>query len=423
MADPISPSARTRRAPLLSEEQMDRYSRHVRLDEVGVEGQRKLLDAKVVIIGAGGLGSPAALYLAAAGVGTIGVVDGDVVDLSNLQRQILHFHHDRGRPKTQSARRHLEDINPDVKVVEHREFLTSANAMDILRGYDVVVNGSDNFATRYLVNDACVLLRKPLVDASILRFEGQATVYLPGRGCYRCLFPNPPPPGSVPSCGEAGVIGALAGHMGTLQAVEAIKVILGVGEPLANRLLLYDALEASYRTVHWKRRTDCPVCGDRPTITRLIDYEAFCGLPPREQRGAIPPRRLRAHAVPEPPVSRAEAEAWGADADGSGLDLSPERVAELIERGEIDLVDVRERAEFDRRRIAGSRLIPADQVAERLGEIDRDRTTVFVCRIGEMSGHVARELREEGFDRAYNLRGGLAAWVNYGLPLEQGPRR
>jgi cysteine synthase A len=238
---------------LLTAEQMERYSRHTRLDEVGVEGQRRLLDSKVLIIGAGALASPAAIYLAAAGVGTIGIVDGDRVDASNLQRQILHFTHDVGRPKVQSARRHIEDLNPDVNVVAYPTFLSSENAFEILNGYDVVVNGSDNFPTRYLVNDACVLLGKPLVDASILKWEGQATVFLPGQGCYRCLFPSPPPPGSVPSCAEAGIIGALAGHLGSLQAVETVKILLGVGRPLASRLILYDALSGDYQSLRWNR--------------------------------------------------------------------------------------------------------------------------------------------------------------------------
>jgi molybdopterin/thiamine biosynthesis adenylyltransferase/molybdopterin converting factor small subunit len=260
-------------------EQAVRYSRHIILGEIGGVGQRKLLNAKVVLIGAGGLGSPAALYLAAAGVGTLGVVDFDAVDLSNLHRQILHGHANIGRPKVESARDRLADVNPDVRVVAHTEALTSENAIEILGQYDIIVNGCDNFATRYLVNDAAYLLKKPLVDGSIFRFEGQATVFMPGEGCYRCLFPSPPPPGAVPSCAEAGVLGALPGMIGVIQATETIKLILGLGEPLVNRLLLYDALAMEFREVKIRRDPECPLCGDHPSISELIDYEAFCGGP------------------------------------------------------------------------------------------------------------------------------------------------
>ena len=260
-------------------EQAGRYARHIILPEIGGVGQRRLLNAKVALIGAGGLGSPAALYLAAAGVGTLGVVDFDDVDLSNLHRQILHGHANIGRPKVDSARDRINDVNPDVKVVPHPVALTSENAMEILGQYDVVVNGSDNFATRYLVNDACYLLKKPLVDGSIFRFEGQATVYLPGQGCYRCLFPSPPPPGAVPSCAEAGVLGVLPGMIGIIQAIETIKLILNLGEPLVNRLLLFDSLAMEFREVKIRRDPACPLCGDNPTIDHLIDYEAFCGAP------------------------------------------------------------------------------------------------------------------------------------------------
>lgn len=274
----------------LTAEQKIRYSRHLRLPDVGEEGQSKLLDAKVLLIGAGGLGSPAALYLAAAGVGTLGIVDFDDVDLSNLQRQILHGESWIGKPKVESAAARLRDINPDVKVVPHREPITSANALRIIQDYDIVLNGSDNFPTRYLVNDACHFLRKPLVDASIFMFEGQVTVYHPGAPeeniaqgpCYRCLYPDPPPPGEVPSCAEAGVLGVLPGIVGSIQAVEAIKLVLGKGEPLIGRLLTFDALEMSFRTLNIRRNPACPVCGDAPTLTELIDYEQFCGMPARE---------------------------------------------------------------------------------------------------------------------------------------------
>jgi molybdopterin/thiamine biosynthesis adenylyltransferase len=263
----------------LTLEQARRYARHIILPEVGPVGQRKLLAAKVLLIGAGGLGSPAMMYLAAAGVGTIGIVDYDVVDLSNLHRQIVHGHKNLGRPKVDSAADTLHDVNPDVTVVKHNEPLSSDNAMEIIRPYDIVVNGSDNFPTRYLVNDACYLLGKPLVDGSLFRFEGRASVFLPGQGCYRCLFPAPPPPGAVPSCAEAGVLGAMCGVIGTIQAVETIKLILGIGEPLVNRLLLFDSLAMEFREVRIPRDPDCPLCGDHPTIHELIDYEAFCGAP------------------------------------------------------------------------------------------------------------------------------------------------
>jgi molybdopterin/thiamine biosynthesis adenylyltransferase/molybdopterin converting factor small subunit len=260
-------------------EQAVRYSRHIILPEIGGVGQRKLLNAKVLLIGAGGLGSPTALYLAAAGVGTLGIVDFDVVDLSNLHRQILHGHANIGKPKVESAKDQLHNVNPDSKVVAHTEALTSENAIEILSQYDIIVNGCDNFATRYLVNDAAYLLKKPLVDGSIFRFEGQSTVFMPGKGCYRCLFPSPPPPGAVPSCAEAGVLGALPGMIGIIQATETVKLILELGEPLVNRLLLYDALAMEFREVKIRRDPECPLCGDNPTIDKLIDYEAFCGGP------------------------------------------------------------------------------------------------------------------------------------------------
>ncbi|MFM7172123.1 MAG: molybdopterin-synthase adenylyltransferase MoeB [Caldilinea sp.] len=276
---------------ILSDDQRLRYSRHTLLKEVGEAGQIKLLEAKVLLIGAGGLGSPAAMYLAAAGVGTLGIVDFDVVDVSNLQRQLLHGNKDVGRPKVESAADCIRDINPDVKVVPHNTPLTSDNALEILRQYDIVLNGSDNFPTRYLVNDACHMLGKPLVDGSIFMFEGQATVYLPdspeqglrGGPCYRCLYPEPPAPGEVPSCAEAGVLGVLPGIVGSIQAIEAIKLILGVGEPLVGQLLMVDTLDMSFRTLKVQRSPDCPLCGDHATVTQLIDYEQFCGFPAREQ--------------------------------------------------------------------------------------------------------------------------------------------
>jgi len=264
---------------IMTEEQIRRYSRHLMLPEVGGSGQRTLLNSRVLLIGAGGLGSPVALYLAAAGVGTLGIVDFDAVDLSNLQRQILHHGHDVGRPKVESAVDTIADLNPDVKVVPYREALTSANVRQIFTEYDVIVNGSDNFPTRYLANDACVFLKKPLVDGSIFKFEGQATVFRPGDGCYRCLYPAPPPFGVVPSCAEAGVLGVICGVIASIQGVETIKLLLGIGEPLVGRLVFFDALSMEFRQVKFRRDPQCPVCGDHPTITDLIDYHAFCGMP------------------------------------------------------------------------------------------------------------------------------------------------
>src|ERR687887_863730 len=264
---------------MFTEEQVRRYSRHMLLPNVGPMGQRKLLNGRVLLLGAGGLGSPAALYLAAAGVGTIGIVDYDAVDLSNLHRQIIHGHANIGRAKVDSVRDRLADVNPDVEVRTFNEPISSENAFEIIKDFDIVVNGSDNFPTRYLVNDACYLLKKPLVDGTLFRFEGRANVFLPGQGCYRCLFPAPPPPGAVPSCAEAGVLGAMCGVIGTIQAVETIKLLLGLGEPLVNRLLLFDSLGMEFREVRIPRDPSCPLCGDNPTIRELVDYEAFCGAP------------------------------------------------------------------------------------------------------------------------------------------------
>ena len=266
----------------LTPQQVSRYSRHIIMPQVGSAGQRKLLQSKALIIGAGGLGSPSAIYLSLAGVGTIGIVDFDSVELSNLQRQILHHHDDVGRPKVLSAQNTIHSYNPDVNVVAHETRLTSENAMEIIGQYDVVINGADNFASRYLVNDASYLLGKPLVDGSILIFDGQATVFMPGQGCYRCLFPSPPPPGMVPNCAEAGVLGALTGLVGSIQATEALKIFLGIGEGLVSRLLLVDALSMQFRTVKLKRNPNCPLCGDSPTVKELIDYEVFCGVAPPE---------------------------------------------------------------------------------------------------------------------------------------------
>ncbi|HEY3248613.1 MAG TPA: molybdopterin-synthase adenylyltransferase MoeB [bacterium] len=385
-----------RAGPLLTTEQMERYSRQTILDEVGIAGQRKLLDSKVLIVGAGGLGSPSAIYLAAAGVGTIGIVDGDRVDISNLHRQVMHFSHDVGRPKTQSARRTLEDINPDVTVVPFQTVLTSENALEILRDFDVIVNGSDNFPTRYLVNDASVMLGKPMVDASILKWEGQATVFLPGRGCYRCLFPTPPPPGTVPSCAEGGIVGALAGFMGTLQAIETVKILLGMGETLVNRLTIVDALTFDVRTLRWNRNPECPVCGDHPTVTALIDYDAFCGVPGR-------PHVAEPQQQPQEPV------------------VDVVRAKTMVDAERALLLDVRESWEWVTARIPGAAHIPMGEIPTRLSEIPQDRPVVVYCATGQRSGVVTEALRRAGFPRVFNVAGGIVAWMNEQLPVESGP--
>ena len=271
----------------LTPDQVKRYSRHIIMGDVGSKGQRALMGSKALIIGAGGLGSPSAIYLSLAGVGTVGIVDFDVVELSNLQRQVLHHTADGGRPKVQSAVDNIKAYNPDVNVVVHETRLESDNAMEIISQYDLVINGADNFATRYLVNDACYLLNKPLVDGSILIFDGQATVFLPGEGCYRCLFPSPPPPGMVPNCAEAGVLGALTGLVGSIQATEALKYFLGIGESLSSRLLLIDALSMTFREVRLKKNPKCPLCGDNPTVTELIDYEVFCGIAEPQEAAVV----------------------------------------------------------------------------------------------------------------------------------------
>jgi adenylyltransferase/sulfurtransferase len=383
-------------APLLTKEQLSRYSRQIILEEMGVTGQRRLLDSKVLVVGAGGLGSPVSLYLAAAGIGTLGIVDGDRVDLSNLHRQIIHYTQDIGRPKTETAQRTLGAVNPDVNVVPYQTVLTSENAMDIIAGYDLVVNGSDNFPTRYLVNDACVLLGRPLIDASILKWEGQATVFLPGHGCYRCLFPTPPPPGSVPSCAEGGIVGAVAGFMGTLQATEAVKILLGAGETLANRLLLFDALQGDVRTLRWSRNPACPACGDHPTITHLIDYEQFCGLP---GRGHTP-----------------------ADVEDTAPALDADDARRVIAEG-AQLIDVREPWEWAMSHIPGATLIPVDQVAQRTSEIDPNRVVVVQCASGQRSAKITLFLRQAGYTKAYNLAGGIVEWANRQYPVENGDGR
>ena len=372
-----------------STDERQRYARHFSLPAFGIDGQRKLKEASVLVVGAGGLGSPVAMYLAAAGVGRLGLVDFDDVEASNLQRQLLHGTRDVGRPKLASARDRLEDLNPHVTIETHALRLTSANALDLVADYDVVADGTDNFPTRYLVNDACVMTGTPNVYASIFRFEGQVSVFATEDGpCYRCLYEEPPPPGLVPSCAEGGVLGVLPGQVGTLQATEVIKLLAGLGDPLVGRLLMLDALAASYRTVRVRQNPDCPVCGDDPTVTELIDYEAFCGLP-----------------------SGDGAAASGADDD----DVPAVSVRELKARrdaGEAPFVlDVREPYEAEVADLGADRLIPVGDLDERLGEMEdqRGREIVVHCRSGKRSARATRLLRAHGFD-AKNLDGGILAW-------------
>ena len=361
-----------------------RYSRHLILPDVGVPGQEKLKAARVLLIGAGGLGSPAALYLAAAGVGTLGIVDFDNVDVTNLQRQILHGTKDVGRPKLQSARERIADVNPHVRLETYETALTSKNALDIFSGYDIVVDGTDNFATRYLVNDACTLLGKPNVYGSVFRFEGQVSVFDARTGpCYRCLFPEPPPPGLVPSCAEGGVLGVLPGLVGTIQATEAIKLILGVGEPLAGRLLLVDSLGMQFRTVTVRKDPACPACGTRE-IRELIDYEQFCG------------------------VRAAEAEPR---AVAGFVEITPRELTARLSRGEqLQLIDVREQFEWDIAHIDGAQLVPLATLPEVVDTLDRDREVVVYCKGGSRSRAAASHLADAGFPRVTNLTGGILRW-------------
>ena len=380
-------------APALSNQEVARYSRHLIMPEVGMDGQLKLKAASVLCIGAGGLGSPVAMYLAAAGVGRIGLVDFDVVDYSNLQRQIIHGTPDVGRRKLDSARDSLNAINPEVEIETHEVALSSSNALDLLGRYDVIVDGTDNFPTRYLVNDACVLLGKPNAYGSIFRFEGQASVFAAKNGpCYRCLYPEPPPPGLVPSCAEGGVLGILPGVVGTIQATEAVKLILGNGEPLVGRFLVYDALRMRFRELKLRRDPDCPVCGDHPTVTELIDYEQFCGVAPA-------------------------AADTGTAGDGPAADAGDEATVEelksrLDDAGGVFVLDVREPQEFQICRIPGSTLIPLGELPKRLGELEGRGEMIVHCKSGVRSGKAVKLLREAGFDGARNLRGGILRWID-----------
>jgi molybdopterin/thiamine biosynthesis adenylyltransferase/rhodanese-related sulfurtransferase len=379
----------------LSPRETARYSRHLIMPEVGVAGQKRLKAGSVLLIGAGGLGSPLALYLAAAGVGRLGLVDFDVVDFSNLQRQILHTTPDVGRSKLASARDHIHAINPEVQLNLYETRITSANALQILEPYDIVIDGTDNFPTRYLVNDACVMLKKPNIYGSIFRFDGQASVFHPPAGpCYRCLYPEPPPPGEVPSCAEGGVLGILPGLIGCIQATEAVKLLLGKGSPLIGRLLIYDALQMAFREFKVRRNPHCAVCGDRPTVTKLIDYEQFCGV-----RG-------------EPGASATEG---GADGE-----ITAEELKKRIDRGEdVYILDVRNPEEFQICRLPGSVLLPLPELPQRLDEVPRDREVIVHCKSGVRSQKAIAFLKQHGHSRLKNLKGGILAWaasVDPGMP-------
>ena len=367
----------------LNKDEILRYSRHLIMPEVGMDGQLKLKQAKVLCIGAGGLGSPLALYLAAAGVGTIGIVDFDVVDFTNLQRQIIHDTNDVGRPKLTSARETIHDINPFVEVVGYETRLSSENALDIFKDYDVIADGTDNFPTRYLVNDACVLLGKPNVYGSIFRFEGQASVFYAKEGpCYRCLYPEPPPPGLVPSCAEGGVLGVLPGIIGCLQALETIKLILGSGDSLIGRLLLFDALSLKFRELKLRKNPECVVCGTQPTVTQLIDYELFCGIRGEEH---VPSTQ-----VPE---------------------VTPVELKKMMdEKKPFVLIDVREPHEFQICRIPDAKLIPLGQVPQRMNELNSADEIVVHCRSGVRSAQAVQLLMKAGFRKISNLKGGILAW-------------
>ena len=373
--------------PELTTDDLSRYSRHLILPEVGMEGQQRLKAARVLCVGTGGLGSPLALYLTAAGIGTLGLVDFDVVDASNLQRQIIHSTKDIGRKKIDSAEEKLKALNPAINIVKHETMLTSANALDILKDYDIVADGTDNFPTRYLVNDACVLLGKPNAYGSIFRFEGQASVFATEEGpCYRCLYPEPPPPGLVPSCAEGGVLGILPGLVGVIQATEVIKLILGKGAPLIGRLLLVDALNMRFRELKLRKNPECPVCGTNPTVTKLIDYDHFCGIVPE-----TPQEKNMKNGIPQITVKEFKARR------DSGEDIF--------------LLDVREPYEYQIAQIGGT-LIPQNDVPNRLAEIPRDREIVVQCRSGARSQRIAKLLKQSGYTQVVNLAGGILAWAD-----------
>jgi adenylyltransferase/sulfurtransferase len=368
----------------LSTNEVARYSRHLIMPEVGVDGQKRLKASSILLIGAGGLGSPLGLYLAAAGIGRIGIVDFDVVDFSNLQRQVVHATADVGRPKLHSAKDKLSAINPEVRIDLYEDRLTSANVMRIFEPYDIIIDGTDNFPTRYLVNDACVLLKKPNIYGSIFRFDGQASVFYPPYGpCYRCLYPAPPPPGEVPSCAEGGVLGILPGIIGLIQATEAVKMILGKGETLTGRLLHYDALQMKFREFKVRRNPKCPICGDKPTITALIDYEEFCGV--------------RGQEAPAPKAA--------------GGEITVEELKKRMDAKEpIFVLDVRNPNEFQIGRIPGTVLIPLPELPQRLGELPKDREILVHCKSGMRSAKAVQLLKENGFSKVANIQGGILAW-------------
>jgi molybdopterin/thiamine biosynthesis adenylyltransferase/rhodanese-related sulfurtransferase len=377
----------------LSREEIARYSRHLIIPDVGMTGQKRLRNARVLLVGAGGLGAPNAMYLAAAGVGTLGLVDFDVVDASNLQRQVIHGTSDIGRSKLDSARDSIKEINPGVDVVLHNTRLSSDNARELVRQYDLVVDGSDNFPTRYLVNDACVLEGKPYVWGSIYRFDGQMSVFWAEHGpCYRCLYPEPPPPGMVPSCAEGGVLGVLCGTVGSIQANEAVKVIAGIGEPLVGRLLIYDALELSFKSIRVRKDPDCAVCGPNATVTELIDYEEFCGVVSDDAQQAV-----------------------------AGSSLVPAELAEMLASGKpLRLVDVRDPHEFEINRIEGAELIPLSTLPERLSDLPQHEPVVVYCKSGQRSAEALALLKQSGFSTAKHLTGGILAYahtVDPSIPL------
>jgi molybdopterin/thiamine biosynthesis adenylyltransferase/rhodanese-related sulfurtransferase len=384
----------------LTNEEVLRYSRHLILPEVGMDGQLKLKAAKVLCIGTGGLGAPIGMYLAAAGVGTIGLVDFDIVDRTNLQRQIIHGTKDIGRKKLDSAGDTILDINPNVNVVKYEVALSSENALDIMKGYDVVVDGTDNFPTRYLVNDACVLLGIPNAYGSIFRFEGQASVFGSKDGpCYRCLYPEPPPPGLVPSCAEGGVLGVLPGIIGMIQATEAVKIILGIGEPLIGRFVIYDALKMRFRELKLRKDPDCPVCGAHPTVTALIDYEQFCGMPAAESSESP-------IEAPAPGTSRASSIGAGGVPEMTAKELK----AWMDENPRLQILDVREPFEAQISRIDGATLIPLGELQKRYTELDPSRDLVVHCKVGGRSAKAVSFLKDHGFPQAINLKGGILAW-------------
>ena len=381
MATTIEPTP----LPELTTDDLSRYSRHLILPEVGMEGQRQLKAARVLCVGTGGLGSPLAFYLTAAGIGTLGLVDFDVVDASNLQRQIIHSTKDIGRKKLDSAEEKLTALNPAINIVKHDTMLTSANALEIIKDYDIVADGTDNFPTRYLVNDACVLLGKPNVYGSIFRFEGQASVFATEQGpCYRCLYPEPPPPGLVPSCAEGGVLGILPGLVGVIQATEVIKLILGKGASLVGRLLLVDALNMRFRELKLRKNPECPVCGLNPTVTALIDYQHFCGIVPE-----TPEDKTLKNGIPQ---------------------ITVKELKRRIDAGEdVQLIDVREPYEYQIAQIGG-KLIPQNDVPQRLADIDRSREVIVHCRSGARSQKIAEFLKQAGYPKVANLAGGILAW-------------